>query len=84
MRLEAAHLGNFRSCYDTTIQFAEHLTLLVGENDGKSNVVDALRAAIYPASGRVTLWFDTERDLSYGIADGSAIHIERIRRSNSS
>jgi len=78
MRLERVHLKNYRSCYDVNIDFSEHLTLLIGENDaGKSNVIEALRVATPPASGRVSAWFDTDRDLSYGLQRGSAIEVQR-------
>jgi putative ATP-dependent endonuclease of OLD family len=60
------------------VDFAEHLTLLVGENDaGKSNVIDALRSSIPPASGRTSIYFDGERDLSYGINPGTPIRLVR-------
>lgn len=60
------------------MDFAEHLTLLVGENDaGKSNVIDALRSSIPPASGRTSIYFDGERDLSYGIDPGTPIRLVR-------
>ncbi|MHB1342527.1 MAG: ATP-dependent nuclease [Coriobacteriia bacterium] len=76
MRLASARLTNFRSCYDTRIEFSEHLTLLVGENDaGKSNIVDALRAAITPVSGYPPR-FSKERDLSFA-ADAEVITITR-------
>jgi putative ATP-dependent endonuclease of OLD family len=79
MRLEALRLKNFRSCYSTNVEFAEHVTLLVGENDaGKSNIVDALRLAVPPVSGRPSLWFDPERDLSYGVPEGEDIEIQRV------
>lgn len=78
MRLKSVHLRNFRSCYDTTVELHDHLTLLVGENDaGKSNVIDALRAALPPASGRSTFWFDSDRDRSYDEQPGATIEISR-------
>ena len=62
MRLSELELWNYRSCYRTTVRFAEHLTLIVGENDaGKSNIIDALRVTIPTASGRTTIWFDEDR-----------------------
>ncbi|MEX2652067.1 MAG: AAA family ATPase [Acidimicrobiia bacterium] len=78
MRLGTLVIRNFRSCYDTTVELSEHLTLLVGENDaGKSNIIDAIRAALPPASGRGGLWFDRDRDLSYGQPDGTRIEVSR-------
>ena len=78
MRLESVRVQNFRSCYDTTLELADHLTLLVGENDsGKSNIIDSIRISTPPVSGRQSLWFNTDRDLSYGAKDGEAIVIRR-------
>ncbi len=34
---------NFRSCYGTTIDCSEHLTLLVGENDAGKELTDPAR-----------------------------------------
>ncbi len=49
MYLQSLQLSNFRSCYDTTVEFQPTLTLLVGENNsGKSNVIEALRLATAP------------------------------------
>jgi putative ATP-dependent endonuclease of OLD family len=76
MRLKHLDLSNFRSCYDTHVEFSEHLTLLVGENDaGKSNIVDALRAALAPVSG-YSMRLGRDRDLSFGI-DCEPIEIRR-------
>jgi putative ATP-dependent endonuclease of OLD family len=78
MRLETLRVQNYRSCYDTTISLAGHLTLLVGENDaGKSNLIDAIRVSVPPVSGRTTLWFETDRDLSYGAERHEPITIKR-------
>jgi putative ATP-dependent endonuclease of OLD family len=79
MRLSQLELRNFRSCYDTTVRFADDLTLLVGENDaGKSNIIDAIRLATPAVSGRPTIWFETDRDLSHDAAAKSEISIRRI------
>ena len=79
MRLESAAITHFRACRSTTVRFSDHLTLLVGENDaGKSTILDALRAATPPASGRRTWWFDSDRDLTYGVELGSPIEIQRV------
>jgi putative ATP-dependent endonuclease of the OLD family len=79
MRLSQLELRNFRSCYDTTVRFADDLTLLVGENDaGKSNIVDAIRLATPAVSGRPTIWYETDRDLSHHVAPKSEISIRRI------
>lgn len=78
MRLDTLTIRNFRSCYETKVQIAPNLTLLVGENDaGKSNIIDALRAALPPASGRGSFWFERDRDLSYALPDGAQIEISR-------
>jgi len=78
MRLATLVVRNFRSCYESKVVLAPHLSLLVGENDaGKSNIIDALRAALPPASGRVGFWFDRDRDLSYGQPPGTHIEVSR-------
>src|ERR1035438_6161687 len=78
MRLDTLVVRNFRSCYETKVVFAPHLTLLIGENDaGKSNIIDALRAALPSASERRSFWFDRDRDLSYGQPPGTHIEISR-------
>src|ERR1035437_6950110 len=78
MRLSKLEVSNYRSCYETTVQFSDYLTLLVGENDaGKSNIIDAIRVAVPPVSGRTTLWFDLDRDLSHGQRIGDRIRIKR-------
>lgn len=78
MRLDTLVVENFRSCYETKVFLAPHLTLLVGENDaGKSNIIDAIRAALPPASGRGSFWFDRDRDLSYAQPHGMQIEISR-------
>lgn len=78
MRLHTLAVQNFRSCYKVEVILAPHLSLLVGENDaGKSNVIDALRAALPPASGRASFWFDRDRDLSHGQPAGTSIEITR-------
>jgi putative ATP-dependent endonuclease of OLD family len=77
MHLRTATIANFRSCRETTVKFNGTLTLLVGENDaGKSNIIDALRAATPSVSGRRTFWFDPDRDLHYEADAGSPIDVE--------
>jgi putative ATP-dependent endonuclease of OLD family len=66
MYLQSLKLSNFRSCYDTTVEFQSALTLLVGENNsGKSNVIEALRLATAPLNLRRTRFFEPE-DRSHG------------------
>ena len=69
MYLQSLQLSNFRSCYDTTVEFQPTLTLLVGENNsGKSNVIEALRLATAPLNLRRTRFFEPE-DRSHGRSD---------------
>jgi putative ATP-dependent endonuclease of the OLD family len=69
MYLQSLQLANFRSCYDTTVEFQPTLTLLVGENNsGKSNVIEALRLATAPLNLRRTRFFEPE-DCSHGSTD---------------
>lgn len=66
MFLQSASISSFRSCRSTEVQFHPDLTLLVGENNaGKSNIVDAIRLATEPLSGRRTRYFD-DVDVSRG------------------
>lgn len=66
MYLKEFSLTGFRSCTDVTIAMQPTLTLLVGENNaGKSNVIDGLRLATMPLSGRSTRYFETD-DLARG------------------
>lgn len=76
MHLSTLKLSNFRSCQNTTIEFSPDLTVLVGENaSGKSAVIDALRHATYPVSGRSSAWFDAERDLNRLVDRGEPVSI---------
>lgn len=64
--LDAMHLAKvtiegFRSCRDLTIPLQPTLTLLVGENNaGKSNIIEGLRLATPPLSGRRTRYFEPD------------------------
>lgn len=61
MFLREFTLQSFRSCRYTKIPFQPTLTLLVGENNaGKSNVIEALRLATTPLSGRRIRYFEIE------------------------
>lgn len=76
MELTSLKLTNFRSCRDTTISLASDLTVLVGENaSGKSAVVDAIRLATYPSSGRTSAWFSADRDLNRNVDRGLPVTI---------
>ncbi len=66
MYLQSLKLTNFRSCYETTVEFQPTLTLLVGENNsGKSNVIEALRLATAPLNLRRSRYFEPG-DRSHG------------------
>lgn len=59
MHLKEVSIRGFRSCADVTIPLSPGVTLLVGENNaGKSNVIEALRLATSPLSGRRTRYFE--------------------------
>lgn len=59
------------------MSLSEHLTLLVGENDaGKSNIVDAIRLAVAPVSGRRSIWFEADRDVPYDADAGAGVHVD--------
>lgn len=61
MFLHTFKLHGFRSCGDLTVEFQPALTLLVGENNaGKSNVIDGLRLATLPLSGRRSRYFEVD------------------------
>lgn len=51
MYLRRVHIKNFRNLADFTIELREGLNVIVGENNiGKTNILDAIRAALGPAS----------------------------------
>jgi putative ATP-dependent endonuclease of OLD family len=61
MYLGGISIAGFRSCATVDLTFSPTLTLIVGENNaGKSNVIDALRLATLPLSGRPTRYFNSE------------------------
>lgn len=66
MYLSVARIHNFRSCRSVEVEPQPDLTVLVGENNaGKSNVIDALRLATVPLTGRRSRYFEVE-DLTRG------------------
>jgi putative ATP-dependent endonuclease of OLD family len=76
MQLRQLDLKNFRACRDTTVRLAEDLTVLVGENaSGKSAIIDALRLATFPATGRQTAWFAADADLSFNVQRGTPVEL---------
>lgn len=78
MHLSKIKLSNFRSCIETKIEFAEDLSVLVGENgSGKSNIIDAIRLATTPALEHRTLWFDADRDRSFGKSKEANVSIRQ-------
>ncbi|NVM96958.1 ATP-dependent nuclease [Arthrobacter wenxiniae] len=77
MWLSQLNLSNYRACGDTSLHLDPNLTVLVGENAaGKSALVDGLRLATYPASGRSTLWFDRERDVHRAASEGAEVSVK--------
>jgi putative ATP-dependent endonuclease of OLD family len=71
MYLEKLELKNFRSCVELSIPLHEHLTVLVGENNGgKSNLLEALRLLTHPSSGRIERYCEVE-DLSKAAAENT-------------
>lgn len=51
MHLARIHIKNFRNLLDVTAEFKPGLNVLVGENNvGKTNLLDAMRAALGAAS----------------------------------
>ena len=68
MYLRRFGIQRFRSCLEVEVQLRPTLTLLVGENNaGKSNIIEALRLATLPLSGRRTRYFEAD-DLTRGEA----------------
>ncbi|WP_258562836.1 ATP-dependent nuclease [Corynebacterium sanguinis] len=75
MWLETVRIKGFRSCEDTEVALSPGLTLLVGENNaGKSNIIDALRLATTPLSGRRTRYFEVD-DPSIGSTSNPDIEL---------
>ncbi len=71
MYLKELQLNRFRSCEETTVHFHEHLTILVGENNGgKSNIIDALRLCTQPLSDRRDRYCEDE-DVRRGSSESS-------------
>ncbi|WP_254623008.1 ATP-dependent nuclease [Rhodococcus sp. W8901] len=61
MYLRSFTIEGFRSCGKVTIPLGPTVTLLVGENNaGKSNIIEALRLATAPLSGRRTRYFEID------------------------
>lgn len=61
MYLKEVTVRGFRSCADVTVPLSPGVTLLVGENNsGKSNVIEAIRLATSPLSGRRSRYFELD------------------------
>jgi putative ATP-dependent endonuclease of OLD family len=61
MYLRTFTVAGFRSCEQITVPLHPTVTLLVGENNaGKSNIIEALRLATAPLSGRRTRYFEID------------------------
>ena len=77
MWLSQLDLSNYRACADTKLNLDRDLTVLVGENAaGKSALIDGIRLAIYPASGRSTIWFDRDRDVYREAPDDGLVRVK--------
>lgn len=71
MYLRSFTIEGFRSCGKVTVPLRPTVTLLVGENNaGKSNIIEALRLATTPLSGRRTRYFELE-----DMRDSQAEHV---------
>lgn len=69
MHLREFRMHNFRSCMDVVLPLGATLTLLVGENNaGKSNIIEALRLATTPLSGRRSRYFEDD-DVTRGTSE---------------
>ena len=74
MYLSQITLNGFRSCHKTEVKFRPQLTLLVGENNsGKSNIIDAIRMATGPLSGRRQRYFNSDDQCEFGDTDAIEI-----------
>ena len=76
MRLSRLSLANFRSCEDVQVDFAEDLTVVVGENaSGKGAVIDAVRLATTPAIEGSGIAFSPEFDPTQGADETAEVKI---------
>jgi putative ATP-dependent endonuclease of the OLD family len=73
--LREVTIKQFRSCCEVTVPLRPSLTVLVGENNaGKSNVIEALRLATNPLSGRRVRYFEPD-DVTRHHDGPSSIHL---------
>jgi putative ATP-dependent endonuclease of OLD family len=78
MRLSSITIKNYRSCRDTTIEFEDDITALVGENaSGKTNIIDAIRLSTPTTIPERTIWFNFETDLSQDVSEDAIVSISR-------
>lgn len=74
MILDSARLRNFRSHKDTTVNFREGVTVLVGMNGtGKSSLFEAIRWALY---GSYELRSTTDTVPFRGASDGEGVRVD--------
>lgn len=61
MRLSSIEVQGFRSLHAVTVPLREHLTVVLGENNGgKSNLLDALRLVTDPLDGRRERYWEAD------------------------
>ncbi|WP_255638076.1 ATP-dependent endonuclease [Amycolatopsis sp. DSM 110486] len=61
MRLTSVEARNFRSLRDLRVPIREHLTVVIGENNGgKSNLLDVVRLLTDPLDGRRDRYWDVD------------------------
>lgn len=78
MRLSSITIKNYRSCRDTTVEFEDDITALVGENaSGKTNIIDAIRLSTPTTIPERTIWFNLETDLSQDLSEDTIVSISR-------
>lgn len=79
MKLSSLAISNFRSCEAVTVDFAEDLTAIVGENaSGKSAVIDSIRLATTPAIEGSGLSFSADYDPTQGSNATAEIKISTV------
>ena len=78
MYLHQAHIRNFRNLADFTIQLNKGLNVIVGENNiGKTNILDAIRAALGPVSSNEPLRLQQD-DIYRGVSGKARIQVDLI------
>jgi putative ATP-dependent endonuclease of OLD family len=78
MYLRSVTIKNFRNLANLTIHLRSGLNVIVGENNiGKTNILDAIRAALGPASTNEPVRLQQD-DLSRAAPPGAAIRVDLI------